>query len=121
MSDWFGRGWSANGDFLTFAIYSRRPISPTRGPPVSCAISLSTARSSSSRTVAFRISWATSSERWPRAIPCSPQAWSTSGARCSAIRFSLADGAAIPRPVGLNPARTIAAVVERMATYRLSS
>ena len=31
------------------------------------------------------------------------------------------DGAAIPRPIGLNPARTIAAVAERMATYRLSS
>ena len=39
VSDRLGRGWSANGDFLTFAIHPRRPVSPTRGPPVSCAIS----------------------------------------------------------------------------------
>lgn len=31
------------------------------------------------------------------------------------------DGAAIPRPIGLNPARTIAAVAERIATHRLAS
>ena len=39
VSDWLGRGWSANGDFLSFAIYPRRRVSPTRGLPVSCAIS----------------------------------------------------------------------------------
>ena len=37
VSDRLGRGWSANGDFLAFAIHSRRPVSPTRGPRVSCA------------------------------------------------------------------------------------
>ena len=31
------------------------------------------------------------------------------------------DGAAIPRLIGLNPARTIAVVAERMATHRLTS
>jgi len=31
------------------------------------------------------------------------------------------DGATIPRPIGLNPARTIAAVAERIATHRLAS
>ena len=39
VSDRLGRGWSANGDFLAFAIHPRRTVSPTRGPPVSCAIS----------------------------------------------------------------------------------
>ena len=31
------------------------------------------------------------------------------------------DGAAIPRPIGLNPSRTIAAVAERIAMHRLAS
>ena len=34
-----GEGWSANGDCLTLAIHRDRPVSPTRGPTVSCALS----------------------------------------------------------------------------------
>lgn len=33
-----GHGWSANGDFLTPAIYRRRNVSPTRGPTITTAI-----------------------------------------------------------------------------------
>ena len=33
-----GRGWCANGDFLTPAIYRERRISPTQGPTITTAI-----------------------------------------------------------------------------------
>jgi cholesterol oxidase len=38
LSPRLGRGWSANGDFLTPALYFDRPISPTRGPTITTAI-----------------------------------------------------------------------------------
>ena len=38
ISQMLGRGWSANGDFLTPAIYPNRTISPTVGPTITCAI-----------------------------------------------------------------------------------
>ena len=38
ISHKLGHGWSANGDFLTPAIYPRRDVSPTRGPTITTAI-----------------------------------------------------------------------------------
>ena len=38
ISNFLGRNWSSNGDFLTPAIHPGRQISPTRGPTISCAI-----------------------------------------------------------------------------------
>ena len=39
LSAQLGKGWSANGDFLTLAFYRDRSISATRGPTVSAALS----------------------------------------------------------------------------------
>ena len=39
VSDWLGRGWSANGDFLTLALHRDRSVLPSLGPTVSCAVS----------------------------------------------------------------------------------
>ena len=39
LSARLGEGWSANGDFLTLAFYRDRPVSATRGPTGSAAIS----------------------------------------------------------------------------------
>ena len=39
LSKQLGRGWSANGDFMTLAFYRDRSISATRGPTASAAIS----------------------------------------------------------------------------------
>ena len=39
LSDRLGQGWSANGDFFTLAFHPLRPVSPSHGLPVSCAIS----------------------------------------------------------------------------------
>lgn len=38
ISQFLGRDWSSNGDFLTPALYSNRLISPTKGPTISSAI-----------------------------------------------------------------------------------
>jgi len=38
LSKFLGRDWSSNGDFLTPAIQTKREISPTRGPTITCAI-----------------------------------------------------------------------------------
>jgi cholesterol oxidase len=38
VSQYLGRDWSSNGDFLTPAIYSNRDISPTKGITISSAI-----------------------------------------------------------------------------------
>jgi cholesterol oxidase len=38
ISSRLGRGWCANGDFLTPALYPDRAISPTRGPTITTAI-----------------------------------------------------------------------------------
>lgn len=38
VSQFLGRNWSSNGDFLTPAIYRGRKVSPTQGPTISCAI-----------------------------------------------------------------------------------
>lgn len=38
LSPRLGQGWSANGDFLTPAVYLDRLVSPTRGPTITCAI-----------------------------------------------------------------------------------
>lgn len=38
ISPRLGQGWSANGDFLTPAVYLDRQVSPTRGPTITCAI-----------------------------------------------------------------------------------
>ncbi|HSK39204.1 MAG TPA: GMC oxidoreductase, partial [Arenibaculum sp.] len=38
LSSRLGRGWCANGDFLTPAIYSGRQVSPSRGPTITTAI-----------------------------------------------------------------------------------
>ena len=39
LSECLGRGWSANGDFLSLAFYPTRSISATRGPTATAAIS----------------------------------------------------------------------------------
>lgn len=38
LGDRLGRGWSANGDFLTPARYGARAVSPTQGPTITGAI-----------------------------------------------------------------------------------
>ena len=38
LSPTLGRGWSANGDFLTPALYFDRDVAPTRGPTITTAI-----------------------------------------------------------------------------------
>lgn len=38
LSARLGKGWSANGDFLTPAYYTRREVSPTQGPTISACI-----------------------------------------------------------------------------------
>ncbi len=38
ISQFLGRDWSSNGDFLTPAVYENRVISPTEGPTISSAI-----------------------------------------------------------------------------------
>jgi len=38
VSPRLGHDWSANGDFLTPAVYLDRQVSPTRGPTITCAI-----------------------------------------------------------------------------------
>ena len=38
LSDFLGRNWSSNGDFLTPAFHSDRDVSPTRGPTITSAI-----------------------------------------------------------------------------------
>jgi cholesterol oxidase len=38
ISDFLGRNWSANGDFLTPATYRGRAVSPSRGPTITCGI-----------------------------------------------------------------------------------
>ena len=38
LSDFLGRNWSSNGDFLTPAFYKDRKIFPSRGPTISAAI-----------------------------------------------------------------------------------
>jgi cholesterol oxidase len=38
VSPRLGHGWSANGDFLTPAVYLDRTVWPTRGPTITCAI-----------------------------------------------------------------------------------
>jgi cholesterol oxidase len=38
ISDFLGRNWSSNGDFLTPAFYPQRRVSPTEGPTITCAI-----------------------------------------------------------------------------------
>lgn len=40
ISDFLGRNWSSNGDFLTPAFYDKRKISPTHGPTITCAIDM---------------------------------------------------------------------------------
>ena len=39
LSERLGRGWSANGDFLSLAFYPRRSVSATRGPTATAALS----------------------------------------------------------------------------------
>jgi cholesterol oxidase len=38
ISNFLGKDWSSNGDFLTPAFYKDRDIVPTRGPTIACAI-----------------------------------------------------------------------------------
>ena len=38
ISDYLGRKWSSNGDFLTPAFYEQRAINPSQGPTITCAI-----------------------------------------------------------------------------------
>jgi cholesterol oxidase len=38
LSSFLGRGWSSNGDFLTPALGTKYPCSPTKGPTISSAI-----------------------------------------------------------------------------------
>jgi cholesterol oxidase len=38
LSDFLGRNWSSNGDFLTPAFYRDRRVSPTHGPTITAAI-----------------------------------------------------------------------------------
>jgi cholesterol oxidase len=40
LSQRLGMGWSSNGDFLTPAIHPFRPVEPSRGPTITCAIDL---------------------------------------------------------------------------------
>ncbi len=40
VSSRLGIGWSSNGDFLTPAIHPFRPVNPSRGPTITCAIDL---------------------------------------------------------------------------------
>jgi cholesterol oxidase len=41
LSSFLGRNWSSNGDFLTPAIGTKLPCSPTKGPTISAAIDFS--------------------------------------------------------------------------------
>jgi cholesterol oxidase len=41
LSPFLGRDWSSNGDFLTPAVSTKVPCSPTRGPTISAAIDFS--------------------------------------------------------------------------------
>ena len=233
LSDRLGQGWSANGDFFTLAFHPHRPVSPTRGLPVSCAISFldgsidgleyfvedggfsdlmgDVLREVARRNPLLASAFATFGRLPSKRVPlhcvmpwfsqgvdasdgtlslkrCSPApgrwkldldwnseasrptmdalvtmhrklsqatggmhivppSWTHAGyliaphplggarmADCAAAGvvdqwgevfghpgLFVVDGAAIPRPIGLNPARTIAAVAERMATHRLAS
>ena len=38
ISPFLGRNWSSNGDFLTPAFYEQRPVDPSKGPTITCAI-----------------------------------------------------------------------------------
>ncbi len=38
ISQFLGRNWSSNGDFLTPALYADRSVNPTKGPTIACAI-----------------------------------------------------------------------------------
>ncbi len=38
LSDFLGKNWSSNGDFLTPAFYKNRKISPSQGPTITAAI-----------------------------------------------------------------------------------
>jgi cholesterol oxidase len=38
ISNFLGRDWSSNGDFLTPAFYTSREVVPTKGPTIACAI-----------------------------------------------------------------------------------
>jgi cholesterol oxidase len=40
LSPRLGHGWAHNGDFVTPTFYSKRTISPSHGPTISCAIDL---------------------------------------------------------------------------------
>jgi len=227
-----GQGWSANGDLLTLALHRDRPLSPTRGPTVSCAVSFldgsvagekffvedlgfPDSMSNIVREVAWRtpvlasifaafvklprkhipldriMPWFGQAmdasdgimslrrspslpRRWKLDLDWRPEASKPALAALAAVhrelgeaaggmlveplgrtlaRYSITphplggarmaetaadgvvdqwgevfghpglfvvDGAAIPRPIGLNPARTIAAVAERIATHRLA-